>query len=635
MKQRKSTLVFTSIMAMISAGCLALLTAQCTFLEPGSGQSALEGPVFGMKVNQSHWLTSEDQQQRLIDFCIEYGIGKLIISIRVVQDPQHKNQSVVEHSQQLTAFITRAAKNGITIEGLDRVAHHTDAENRTKVLAKLQTIIAFNKTLPSQTRLVGLHYEIDFSDRSKLKTSDHIAWMHQSLDLFASMRWLLDQKNSKLRLSAGLPGSYESLLPDKDHPTMEFEGQHKKYHEHLQEVTDYVAISCSRRPVESNLAISNQAETALGYAQWADRSVYLMMETSRLRLDPDSSYFGRPTKEFWIQKREAEQALHRRQEFGGVYVNNYESLKQMLSEQSAGEMSSPTNNVFGMWVWHEKWIRVEKNHDRILDFCQTWGINLMLIQIHADRASVKRGKPILRHANQLRSLIEKARRRGIRVEALDGAPEMALAKNRGDVLAILDLVLAFNRTLPPHAALSGMHFDIEPYLLPGWNTPQRQQIMRQFLELMEAADLKIKLDGLHMTLSASIPFWYDEKVEPGDTCVLEYNGQKKNFHEHIQDITDYVAIMSYRRTSLGKDSITEKLEAERSYAEWIGRYVCAGLETLEIKDHPEVSFYGVKPSEFWFQKQKLEYVMERHGGFGGIVVHSYESFAPYLSNKSQ
>ena len=136
-----------------------------------------------------------------------------------------------------------------------------------------------------------------------------------------------------------------------------------------------------------------------------------------------------------------------------------------------------------------------------------------------------------------------------------------------------------------------------------------------------------------MALAASIPFWYDQKTGNDDSCVLAYGGQRKNFHEHIQDLTDYVAIMSYRRHATGDDSIGHHIEVERAYAEWIGRRVCAGLETLEIKDRPEVSFHGLPPSEFWFQKEKIDQALGDRGGFGGVIVHSYETFRPYLSTQ--
>jgi hypothetical protein len=347
-----------------------------------------------------------------------------------------------------------------------------------------------------------------------------------------------------------------------------------------------------------------------------------------------SSFYGRPAWEFWLQKRQAEQAMEGRDGFLGVVVDRYDSLSRILAPMAGqGQLVKETSSTtFGMWLWHEKWTRSETAQDRVLAFCEQYGITLLPVQFHLKHGSSGRGRPKLRYAKMLRRLVIKAGEKGIRVEALDGAPQMALAENRPSVLAILDVILAFNKSLAPHATLSGIHLDIEPYLLPGWKTEQRQEIMRQNLELFEAVALKLRLDGPGLTFSASVPFWYDEKTAADDSCLVEFDGQTKNFHEHIQDLTDYIALMSYRRVALGRDSIAEKIEAERAYAEWIGKYVCAGMETLKVEGEPEVSFHGLAPSEFWFQKQKLDQVLGSRGGFGGVIVHSYGTFAPYLES---
>ena len=43
--------------------------------------------------------------------------------------------------------------------------------------------------------------------------------------------------------------------------------------------------------------------------------------------------------------------------------------------------------------------------------------------------------------------------------------------------------------------------------------------------------------------------------------------------------------------------------------------------------------HGLPPSEFWFQKEKIDQALGDRGGFGGVIVHSYETFRPYLSTQ--
>ncbi len=286
--------------------------------------------------------------------------------------------------------------------------------------------------------------------------------------------------------------------------------------------------------------------------------------------------------------------------------------------------------MFGMWVWQPRYISELAEQDRLLEFCQQHGVNRLLVQIHFDRPRAPGGKPQLRYTGQLRRLLGLAGRAGITVEALEGAQDMGLAKNHGVSLARLNAVLAFNNTLPAGARFSGVHYDIEPYTLPSWHSPQRDSIMREYLDFHRAARSKLRSQSPAMTLAASIPFWYDMKSRLPDMCVVEYQGKIKNFHQHIQDITDYVAIMSYRCEAEGEDSISAHVQSEVEYAQKIGRVACAGMETIRLDDTPDITFFGRAPDEFWSKKSRVEEIFAQHGGFGGIVVHDYRGFRKLL-----
>ena len=298
------------------------------------------------------------------------------------------------------------------------------------------------------------------------------------------------------------------------------------------------------------------------------------------------------------------------------------------------EVKQPTQHIsrpiFGMWVWHLKYIRDQNEQDGLIQFCQQHGINRVLMQIHFEPYTAELGHPKLRHPKGLRRFLDQANRAGIAVEALDGQPGMGLDKKRSEALAKLDAILAFNKDLPGNARFSGVHYDIEPYTLPQWNTPQRDEIMRQYLEFHDTARSKVHRHSPVMTLAASIPFWYDHKTTDKDRCVLEYDGQVKNFHQHIQDVTDYVAIMSYRCEAEGDDSISSHVQSEVDYAQRINRFACAGMETIQLNDTPDITFYGLPPKRFWSQKERVDELFEGYDGFGGVMVHDYQGFRRLL-----
>jgi len=50
--------------------------------------------------------------------------------------------------------------------------------------------------------------------------------------------------------------------------------------------------------------------------------------------------------------------------------------------------------------------------------------------------------------------------------------------------------------------------------------------------------------------------WWDK-----DRFALEFEGKRKPFNEHVQDLTDFITIMSYRRSS---QKVLDCVESERS-----------------------------------------------------------------------
>jgi len=633
MQYRRLATVLVGIMVMVSIGCLTMTSLSCA-TDPAIEAPAAPPRFFAMRVEDPHGFSTETQQRLLIDFCLEYGINRLLVRIeQAAPSPKNNHPPRLLDADPMSRLIALAAGHGIEVEAMAQPASPNTQAPFAEAMALLGAILDFNHTLPPGARLTGIHYDLSGDPLAQLSDRQRQAAMQRRLEFIERARAKIRQENPPVRLSATIPSWYDNLVDGEAPFLVDYYGSYKNFHEHLQDLTDDLVVMCPRRTGKDDDLVSEPAKAELGYAQWVGRSVGVGIDTARQLEKPGATYYGRPAWEFWLHKHQAQQALASHPAFGGVVVNNYTTFSQMLSVQSRLTQSEPAahqSTIFGMWVWRQKWILSEEAQDKVLAFCETYHINLLPVQIHFDPKSIRDKRPRLKNEQMLRKFIEKANQKGVRIEALDGAPEMGLAKNRHRVLAMLDAITAFNKTLAPHASFSGLHYDIEPYLLPEWKTPKREQVMREYLELLEAAALKLKLDAPGMLLSASIPFWYDLKTSAEDHCILEYNGQKKNFHEHIQDLTDYVAIMSYRNRAMGDDSITYHVEVERAYAEWIGKYICAGMETIEIKDRPEITFYSLPPSEFWFQKHKLDQVLGRRGGFGGILVHSYESFAPYL-----
>lgn len=297
---------------------------------------------------------------------------------------------------------------------------------------------------------------------------------------------------------------------------------------------------------------------------------------------------------------------------------------------SAGLSHEPVpSGIQGMWLWSPNWINTDQAQDELLSFCERFGFNRIFVQIHEDkRAAVY----TIKYPGELTRLVAQAAARGIAVEALDGRHDMALAENHEKTLDKLDAIIDLNQSMPQGKRFVGMHYDIEPYIGEPWKASQqsRDVVMADLLGFYVKARQRLDDRGSRMTLACDIPMWYDAKTAQDDHCIVTFHGQTKNLHQHIQDLCDYIGIMSYRRHALGPNSASYHVANELAYAQKIGKKICAGLETIELKDTPHITFYQKTPDEFWGQLNLLNEHYADRPGYAGVLVHCYRGLRDLL-----
>ncbi|MHB8055021.1 MAG: hypothetical protein ACYDH3_07230 [Candidatus Aminicenantales bacterium] len=94
----------------------------------------------------------------------------------------------------------------------------------------------------------------------------------------------------------------------------------------------------------------------------------------------------------------------------------------------------------------------------------------------------------------------------------------------------------------------GIHLDIEPYLLRGFNTRKRGDIFTNYVRVLsEAAGLA---RSARLEFGADIPPWFDSINEySGDVLMATLDGRTKPVYEHVIDICVQVTLMDYRTAS--------------------------------------------------------------------------------------
>lgn len=279
---------------------------------------------------------------------------------------------------------------------------------------------------------------------------------------------------------------------------------------------------------------------------------------------------------------------------------------------------------FGMWAWSQSAFTTDAARKDMLAFCMREGIR------HIDQhVGIKKHGESCRIANAeaLRKLISDAAKRNISVNALRGERNMFFEANHDRAIRQLATIIKFNRRLPEKAHLAGIKYDVEPYLTAHWKAggQQRKKVIRDYLVFLKKANRLLDEQAPYLELSVDVAFWWDK---PEYTIL--FGGSNKLFVHHIQDLTDWIAIMSYRREAT---DVLRLVKAELMYAAQMDEpaSVSCGLNTNEIKGKEHwTTFWGTSAPTFRKTLSKLRQELSENPAVRHIMLHHYGSLLEYL-----
>jgi len=277
-----------------------------------------------------------------------------------------------------------------------------------------------------------------------------------------------------------------------------------------------------------------------------------------------------------------------------------------------------------IWAWDTKSLIFNAGEkESFLYFCKSKNIKDVFLQLPLSHknASLGRHVSVVEHEDRLREFLKNASSGGIRVHGLDGHPSFSLKENHATTISIVKAVLDFNKASAPGEKFYGVHFDIEPYLLPGFQIAERKEILKEFLDLnRKCADL-VHAKGKGLVYGVDIPFWFAESIENVDeetTYVISFNGEKKPTSFHLTDICDNVGIMDYRNFGSGPDGMIEHGLSELEYAETKRKKIFIGVETSRYPEARITFVYGPDKREFNRRFRSIEKGLEDGIYFGGF-----------------
>lgn len=290
-----------------------------------------------------------------------------------------------------------------------------------------------------------------------------------------------------------------------------------------------------------------------------------------------------------------------------------------------------------MWVWKTESIVADPSEeDALVQFCEDNKVTDLFLQLLPPPRGTER---TAEHLAPMAKLIGKLSRVGVAVEGLDGDPRFALLEHHREVVATTQAVIAYNGNVKKAQRFRGVRFDNEPYLLPGFAGPDRDSILRQYLQLLET--LRVLTGEGKISLAADIPFWFDghnRYQEP----IARLDGRPVS--ELVIDLVDSIAIMAYRTQVYGPDGVIAHSLDEIEYAERVGKDVFVALETVSLPDEvilemakegkgAKAVLFPTEPGQVelrWFSLEKAhqaEAFAKRHPG-SLVVSQIFEAKAP-------
>ncbi|MCX5715585.1 MAG: hypothetical protein NTV07_01745 [Candidatus Omnitrophica bacterium] len=266
-----------------------------------------------------------------------------------------------------------------------------------------------------------------------------------------------------------------------------------------------------------------------------------------------------------------------------------------------------------MWVWDSKVYMSQDATRRLFEFCRSKSINRLYLSVLSFNDQ---------NTQNYRVFNKLAHNQGIFVHALGGDPRWGLERYHQQPLRWVEDILSFNRAVRPHERFDGIENDTEVYLLGKPWEQNKEQILKEYLDLNRKIMDLIKIEESEIAYGCDIPFWYDD--DPSMT--VNWNGQSKPPSLHILDTVNTVNIMDYRNFAEGPNGSIALAKNEIEYAAAVGKKVFIGQETTENLYPEYITFAGMSESNMELQLGKLVEAYADLPSFGGIAIHHYGSY---------
>ncbi|MNO61158.1 hypothetical protein D3C76_517960 [compost metagenome] len=269
---------------------------------------------------------------------------------------------------------------------------------------------------------------------------------------------------------------------------------------------------------------------------------------------------------------------------------------------TAAANSEPITNA--TWLWNTKLI--ETSSDELISFMDHQGIEIVFLQISRNVSK-----------SSYTNFIKNASMHQIKVYAADGAPDWALNSKLPKLTSFMTWINNYQNSVNADEKFSGIHVDIEPYLLPEWTNNFADLVAQWQSNIIY---LSTEAQQMNLPLNAALPFWMDKYKTPDQNETISYWMISK---------LDSISLMTYRDKA---NTIFNLAQSELIEAELLNKKVYICVETKPSREGNQVTFYEEGAAYMYTQLINVRSKASSYPSFAGIAVHDLGGWMNLVNN---
>lgn len=281
-----------------------------------------------------------------------------------------------------------------------------------------------------------------------------------------------------------------------------------------------------------------------------------------------------------------------------------------------------------LWVWDYYLVKTTALADELKDFCQTFGINMVLLNSilfigkHPDPQIGERWTTA--HVNSLRYLISTLKSTGIKVYALDG--DSCDAIDQSDTYQrVVDRVVAYNQIVTGSEQFDGMVFDIEWWVC-GEESDEADYVPPLIDMMKDVRRMLNRPVGLFQT-------WWT--VVGGDD--VYYDGATLKAGQHLVNNIDMLFVYAYDNDYVDQIGYLDDWVAYADSSS--NRPAIHGISNVKSTSSAGTTYWQESYSDMEESHEAIQdyFVNDadcQNSSFRGMGIHFYEDYAIWLEDQS-